>query len=153
MVIVGDGFHNFADGIAIGSAFSSSLQDGLSTSIAVFCHELPHELGDFAMLLSAGMSSKQALVYNIVSSILCFIGMCVGVSVGNIVQTTPWIFMLVAGMFMYIALVDMLPEMKSVAPKKGEHPFLHLSLQVCGMLLGASIMLVIALYEDKISVG
>ena len=65
MVIFGDGIHNLADGLAIGAAFSESFTSGLSTSIAVLCHELPHEVGDFAMLLKAGMSVKQAVFYNI----------------------------------------------------------------------------------------
>ena len=65
MVIFGDGIHNLADGLAIGAAFSESFTSGLSTSIAVLCHELPHEVGDFAMLLKAGMSVKQAVCYNI----------------------------------------------------------------------------------------
>ena len=64
-VIFGDGIHNLADGLAIGAAFSESFTSGLSTSIAVLCHELPHEVGDFAMLLKAGMSVKQAVCYNI----------------------------------------------------------------------------------------
>ena len=59
------------------------------------------------MLLSAGMSGKQALVYNCVSSVLCLVGMCVGVGMSNLVSATPWIFMAIAGMFIYIALVDM----------------------------------------------
>ena len=65
MVIFGDGIHNMADGMAIGAAFGESYVSGLSTSIAVLCHELPHEVGDFAMLLKAGMSVKQAIVYNL----------------------------------------------------------------------------------------
>ena len=64
-MIFGDGIHNLADGLAIGAAFSESYTSGLSTSIAVLCHELPHEVGDFAMLLKAGMSVKQAVCYNI----------------------------------------------------------------------------------------
>lgn len=59
MVIMGDGLHNFTDGMAIGAAFSGSVAGGFSTAVAVFCHELPHELGDFAMLLKAGMTMKQ----------------------------------------------------------------------------------------------
>ena len=65
MVIFGDGIHNMADGMAIGAAFGESYISGISTSIAVLCHELPHEIGDFAMLLKAGMSVKQAIVYNL----------------------------------------------------------------------------------------
>lgn len=65
-VIIADGVHNLADGMAIGSAFSEDLVLGLSTSIAILFHELPHEVGDFAMLLKAGMTIKQAVFYNIV---------------------------------------------------------------------------------------
>ncbi|XP_064644191.1 zinc transporter ZIP10-like [Lineus longissimus] len=148
MVILGDGLHNFSDGLAIGAAFANSLTGGLSTSIAVFCHELPHELGDFAVLLHAGMSVKQALVYNGVSSILCFFGMLIGVSIGNMAGASLWIFSLTAGMFLYIALVDMLPEMANVDSKS--HSILHFVLQNFGMVTGIAIMLLIAIYEDKI---
>ena len=65
MVLLGDGFHSFADGMAVGAAFSESVTSGFSTAIAVLCHELPHEVGDFAMLLRAGMSIKQAVFYNL----------------------------------------------------------------------------------------
>ena len=59
------------------------------------------------MLLNAGMSAKQALVYNCVSSVLCMLGMVFGVAVGNISSATSWIFALIAGLFLYVALVDM----------------------------------------------
>merc|ERR1719192_2846017 len=96
MVIFGDGIHNLADGLAIGAAFSESYTSGLSTSIAVLCHELPHEVGDFAMLLKAGMSVKQAVCYNILSSILAFVGMVIGRLLGDLPDLTPWIFMVIA---------------------------------------------------------
>ncbi|XP_052095423.1 zinc transporter ZIP6-like isoform X6 [Mytilus californianus] len=147
MVIIGDGIHNFSDGLAIGAAFADSLTGGLSTSIAVFCHELPHEIGDFAVLLRAGMTVKQALVYNCVSSVLAFMGMCIGIFIGNIDGASLWIFVGVAGMFLYIALVDMLPQVSDVDTKKGEHPLCHLLLQISGMLLGGGIMFLIAIFE------
>ena len=120
MVILGDGMHNLADGLAIGAAFASGNLSGMSTSVAVLCHELPHEIGghgggdgeghihltfagDFAMLLKAGMSIKQAIFYNVLSSVLAFIGM---------VTVTPWVFTATAGI-LYVALVDMVPELTS----------------------------------------
>lgn len=107
MVILGDGLHNFTDGMAIGAAFSNNIAGGFSTTVAVFCHELPHEMGDFAVLLKAGMSARQAIFYNILSSILSFFGMCVGISIGDTPETTQWVFAVAAGLFIYIALVDM----------------------------------------------
>lgn len=149
MVILGDGIHNFCDGLAIGSAFAASITGGISTTIAVFCHELPHEIGDFAVLLKAGMRPKQAIVYNVVSSVLAFCGMLIGVMLGNIESASLWIFTVVGGMFLYVSLVDMLPEMMSVDSRDGENPFFHLVFQACGMFLGIGIMLIIAMYEDK----
>ncbi|XP_052089469.1 zinc transporter ZIP6-like isoform X1 [Mytilus californianus] len=148
MVIIGDGIHNFSDGLAIGAAFADSLTGGLSTTIAIFCHELPHEIGDFAVLLRAGMTVKQALVYNCVSSVLAFMGMSIGIFIGNIDGASLWIFVGVAGMFLYIALVDMLPQVSDVDTKKGEHPLCHLLLQMSGMLLGGGIMFLVAIFEQ-----
>ncbi|XP_064644546.1 zinc transporter ZIP6-like isoform X2 [Lineus longissimus] len=153
MVVLGDGLHNFSDGLAIGAAFANSLTGGLSTSIAVFCHELPHELGDFAVLLKAGMTAKQALFYNLLSSVLAFLGMIIGVCVGNISSASFWIFAMTAGMFLYIALVDMLPEISTVETKPGESPVCHLFLHLAGITVGSGIMLVIALFEDQIRIS
>ncbi|NXJ86450.1 S39AA protein, partial [Trogon melanurus] len=154
MVIMGDGIHNFSDGLAIGAAFSAGLTGGISTSIAVFCHELPHELGDFAVLLKAGMTVKQAIVYNLLSAMMAYIGMLIGTAVGQYANNiTLWIFAITAGMFLYVALVDMLPEMLHGDGDNEEHgycPVGQFILQNLGLLLGFAIMLVIALYEDKI---
>ncbi|XP_056321287.1 zinc transporter ZIP10 isoform X2 [Danio aesculapii] len=152
MVIMGDGMHNFSDGLAIGAAFSANITGGISTSVAVFCHELPHELGDFAVLLKAGMSVKQAIVYNLLSALMAYVGMVIGTAVGQYTHNvTSWIFAVTAGMFLYVALVDMLPEMlhgDSEEHKRCEMG--HFVLQNFGMLTGFGIMLLIAIFEDHI---
>lgn len=124
MIILGDGLHNFTDGMAIGeclqlkliililfcnsgAAFAENLAGGFSTSLAVFFHELPHELGDFAILIKAGMSIRSAIYYNILSSVLSFIGLFVGILFGQSQSAAQWMFAAAAGMFIYIALVDM----------------------------------------------
>ncbi|XP_072141746.1 metal cation symporter ZIP14 isoform X3 [Dermacentor andersoni] len=107
MIIFGDGMHNFIDGLSIGAAFSESLLAGASISVAVVCEEFPHELGDFAVLLSAGMSTRQAVVYNFLSALTCFLGLGVGILVGDLTEGAPHIFALAAGMFLYISLVAM----------------------------------------------
>ncbi|XP_072542599.1 zinc transporter ZIP10 [Salminus brasiliensis] len=152
MVIMGDGMHNFSDGLAIGAAFSANITGGISTSVAVFCHELPHELGDFAVLLKAGMSVKQAIVYNLLSALMAYFGMVIGTAVGQYAHNvTSWIFAVTAGMFLYVALVDMLPEM--LHGDSEDHKRCHLGhfvLQNLGMLTGFGIMLLIAIFEDHI---
>ncbi|XP_044160355.1 zinc transporter ZIP10 [Bufo gargarizans] len=154
MVIMGDGIHNFSDGLAIGAAFSAGLTGGISTSVAVFCHELPHELGDFAVLLKSGMTVKQAVVYNLLSAIMAYVGMLIGAAVGQYINNiTLWIFAITAGMFLYVALVDMLPEMLHGQAENEEYgycPVGQFILQNLGLLLGFALMLVIALFEDKI---
>ncbi|KAG7526806.1 hypothetical protein JOB18_045407 [Solea senegalensis] len=152
MVIMGDGLHNFSDGLAIGAAFTEGLSSGLSTSVAVFCHELPHELGDFAVLLKAGMTVRQAILYNVLSAMMAFLGMITGILIGHYAANiSMWIFALTAGLFMYVALVDMVPEM--LHNDAGDHGFSHCGfflLQNAGILLGFCIMLLIAIFEHKI---
>ncbi|XP_028987134.1 zinc transporter ZIP6 [Betta splendens] len=152
MVIMGDGLHNFSDGLAIGAAFTEGLSSGLSTSVAVFCHELPHELGDFAVLLKAGMTVRQAILYNVLSAMMAYLGMVTGILLGHYTENiSMWIFALTAGLFMYVALVDMVPEM--LHNDAGDHGFSHWGfflLQNAGILLGFCIMLLIAIFEHKI---
>jgi len=107
MVLMGDGLHNFADGLAIGTSFASSLPLGFGTSIAVLCHELPHEIGDFAVLRNAGVSLRRALIFNALSGVLCCIGTFVGLIIGGNPAFSNWAFLFIAGVFLYISLVDM----------------------------------------------
>ncbi|XP_032630869.1 zinc transporter ZIP6 isoform X2 [Chelonoidis abingdonii] len=152
MVIMGDGLHNFSDGLAIGAAFTEGLSSGLSTSVAVFCHELPHELGDFAVLLKAGMTVKQAVLYNALSAMLAYLGMATGILIGHYADNVSmWIFALTAGLFMYVALVDMVPEMlHNDASDHGCSRWGYFLLQNAGILLGFGIMLIISVFEHKI---
>ncbi|XP_032323142.1 zinc transporter ZIP6 [Camelus ferus] len=152
MVIMGDGLHNFSDGLAIGAAFTEGLSSGLSTSVAVFCHELPHELGDFAVLLKAGMTVKQAVLYNALSAMLAYLGMATGIFIGHYAENVSmWIFALTAGLFMYVALVDMVPEMlHNDASDHGCSRWGYFFLQNAGILLGFGIMLLISIFEHKI---
>ncbi|XP_015338703.1 zinc transporter ZIP5 isoform X1 [Marmota marmota marmota] len=148
MVLLGDGLHNLTDGLAIGAAFSDGFSSGLSTTLAVFCHELPHELGDFAMLLQAGLSFRRLLLLSLVSGALGLGGAALGVglSLGPI-PLTPWVFGITAGVFLYVALVDMLPAL--LRPPE-PLPTLHVLLQGLGLLLGGSLMLTIALLEEQL---
>ncbi|XP_071446223.1 zinc transporter ZIP6-like [Hetaerina americana] len=149
MVIMGDGLHNMTDGMAIGAAFAAGIAGGFSTAVAVLCHELPHELGDFAVLLKAGMTAKQAVFYNVFSSLLCYIGMILGIFLGDTESASQWIFAAAAGMFLYIALVDMIPELTASHSKEGGS-FFQSVLQLFGLLSGLGIMLLIALYEHDL---
>lgn len=147
MVIVGDGLHNLTDGLAIGAAFSGDPVTGFATALAVFCHELPHELGDFAVLLRSGMSIRRALYYNILSSVLSFMGMAGGIWLAeDHASASQWIYAATAGTFLYIALADLVPELNLNNHGKS----INLLLAVVGILSGGIIMLMIALHEDSI---
>ncbi|XP_051961253.1 zinc transporter ZIP10 isoform X1 [Xyrauchen texanus] len=153
MVVMGDGIHNLTDGLAIGVAFSQSLTGGLSTAIAVFCHELPHELGDLAVLLAAGWPIRRLAVFNAVSALLGFVGVLTGTALGNQwAAHSPWILTITAGVFLYVALADMLPEMLH-GDAGSPSPLKRFFLQSLGLLIGGAIMLCIALFEDHIAVN
>ena len=108
LIMAGDSLHNFADGLALGASISQSLSLGISTTIALILHEIPHELGDFFILLSTGMSWYVALAFNFVSALTAILGFFVGVAIGTSSETAnSWILALAAGIFIYIALVDL----------------------------------------------
>lgn len=147
MIVTGDGMHNFFDGLAIGVAFASSgVGGGLSTSVAILCHELPHEIGDFAVLLQAGLSTKRAIMYNTLSALLCFFGMTAGVLIGK--MDTGFLSSIIAGMFLYIALVNMIPQLDCCPTQSGTTRAAKLSIQVVGISIGVAIMCIISIYEE-----
>ncbi|KAG7323745.1 hypothetical protein KOW79_013447 [Hemibagrus wyckioides] len=153
MVIMGDGIHNLTDGLAIGVAFSQSLTGGLSTAIAVFCHELPHELGDLAMLLAAGWPVRRLALFSLLSAVLGYVGVLTGTVLGHQwAHHSPWILTLTAGVFLYVALTDMMPEMLH-GDRGSVSPLISFLLQSVGLLTGGGIMLCIALFEENISVN
>ena len=90
-----------------GASFAQSLRLGLSTTIAVVCHEVPHELGNYAVLVKCGFTHFQALFFNFLSATTCLIGFYIGVSLSANSEISLWIFSITAGMFIYVALADL----------------------------------------------
>ncbi|CAO4375599.1 unnamed protein product [Caenorhabditis nigoni] len=157
MIVFGDGLHNFIDGISIGAAFADSIHSGLSISLAVLCEEFPHELGDVAILVASGMSLKQALVYNLLSAITCYVGFFIGVGIGELgPDTSKYAFGLAGGMFLYISLACMMPEMKKAMEEalnvSLRHGIYVLFLQSVGLFSGLSLMYIMARYGESISI-
>ncbi|RWS07983.1 hypothetical protein B4U79_10766 [Dinothrombium tinctorium] len=155
MIIFGDGFHNFIDGLSIGAAFSKSILSGISISVAVICEEFPHELGDFAVLIASGMTTRQAVGYNFLSACSCYIGMAFGIIAGDFTEGSTYIFAFAGGMFLYIALVDMMAELSSglddaLAQSKSQM-FKILLLQNVGILLGVCTLFLLAKYSEHIN--
>ncbi|XP_075854857.1 metal cation symporter ZIP8 [Microcebus murinus] len=152
MITLSDALHNFIDGLAIGASCTLSLLQGLSTSIAILCEEFPHELGDFVILLSAGMSTRQALLFNFLSACSCYVGLAFGILVGNNFAPNI-IFALAGGMFLYISLADMFPEMNDMLREKitgRKTDFTFFMVQNAGMLTGFTAILLITLYAGEI---
>ena len=150
-------FFHSVDGLTMGAAFSHSVYSGIEVSIAVLCEELPHELGDLAILLNSGMSLKKALLYNFISACTCFIGLIIGILLGREDEATiAWIFAIAGGMFLYISLVDMLPEIthaaeeaSSISVRQGAEMLL---VQNVGLICGFIIMFIMARYSGDIKI-
>ncbi|XP_078281948.1 zinc transporter ZIP4 isoform X2 [Rhinoraja longicauda] len=150
MIVIGDGIHNFADGLALGAAFSVSWKAGLATTLAVLCHELPHEMGDFAVLLHCGISVKKSIFLNFGSALTAFIGLYISLAIATDEQVQEWIFTVATGLFLYVALGDMLPEMLRA---KSKNPWILFLLQNVGLFVGWGILLLLSLYEEQIRFG
>jgi len=110
MVLVGDAFHNFVDGAVIGAAVMTSIPLGVSTAIAVAAHEIPQEVGDFAILLHAGYSRRRALMVNALSGAAGAVGAIAAlVAFDHVPRILPYFLALAAASFLYVAMADLIP--------------------------------------------
>lgn len=110
MIMIGDTFHNFVDGILIAAAFMVDTQVGLVTAIAIIAHEIPQEVGDFLILLHSGYSKKQALLFNLFSSLATMVGGLIAYAALQTVQSwVPYILSLAAASMLYVAVADLIP--------------------------------------------
>jgi zinc and cadmium transporter len=112
MILIGDGIHNFFDGVAIAAAFMASPQIGITTTLAIMLHEIPQELSDFTLLLYAGFSKTKALLFNLLSALSAVAGaLALYYLAGHIENLEAYGLAFTAGAFIYIAGTDLLPEL------------------------------------------
>lgn len=112
LVLLGDAFHNFIDGVTVGTAVLTSVPLGINTAIAVAAHEIPQEVGDFAILLAAGYSRRKALVLNILSGASGVAGAILAfVAIGLDPSVRPHVLALSSASLLYIAMSDLIPDL------------------------------------------
>jgi len=110
LILVGDAFHNFVDGLVIASAFLASAPVGVSASLAVIAHEIPQEAGDFGILLHAGYSRRKAWLLNALSASPTLVGALAGYAGLRALETAaPYVLCVSAASFVYVALADLIP--------------------------------------------
>lgn len=132
---MGDSIHNFVDGILIAAAFLTDVQLGIVTSLAVAAHEIPQEVGDFAILLHSGYSRSKALFYNVLSSFATVIGGILAFfSLGDLRDILPYFLTLAASSFIYIAVADLIPSLHQKTDLKT-------SLQQIGFIIAGVVLI------------
>jgi len=135
MIIIGDGFHNFVDGILIAAAFLQSTELGVVTAAAIIAHEIPQEIGDFVILLHSGYSKFAALALNLLSSLAMLVGALLAYFTLQAAQE--WIgtvLALAAASMIYVAVADLIPGLH-------RRPELHATAQQVGLIaLGVALI-------------
>ncbi|OGG88272.1 hypothetical protein A2592_00145 [Candidatus Kaiserbacteria bacterium RIFOXYD1_FULL_42_15] len=142
MILLGDGVHNFIDGLIIATSYMISIEIGVATTMAVILHEIPQEIGNFGVLIHAGYKTKKALWYNFLSALTAVAGAVTALLFGNITeQFALWLLPLTAGGFIYIALSDLVPELhKDFRVGQG-------IIQVIAIMVGVASMLMLLALE------
>jgi zinc and cadmium transporter len=138
MILVGDGLHNFTDGILIAAAFLADPKLGLVTGLAIIAHEIPQEIGDFIVLLNAGFTRTRAFVFNLLCSLLAVLGGLLGYfTLDRASNLIPYVLVFASSGFIYIALSDLMPQMQRRATIRETIP------QVLLIALGVAIVLML----------
>ena len=138
MILVGDGLHNFSDGILIAAAFLANPQLGLVTGLAIIAHEIPQEIGDFIVLLNAGFSRRRAYLFNLLCSLMAVLGGLLGYfTLGHAQGLIPYVLVFASSGFIYIAVSDLMPQMQRRATLRETIP------QILLIALGVAIVLVL----------
>lgn len=134
LIIVGDGIHNFVDGVLIAAAFLTDVQLGIVTSLAVAAHEIPQEVGDFAILLQSGYGKGKALFYNVLASLTTVVGGVLAYfSLADLHASLPYFLALAASSFIYIAVADLIPSLHKKTEMKASLE--QIALITAGVLL------------------
>lgn len=134
---------NFTHGLAIAASYTVSPLVGLLTTLAIMCHEIPHEIGDFAILLRSGFTCPDAARAQLVTSTGGFVGVVVGLSAEHLGQCTSWMLPFTGGGFLYISLVSIVPQLLREESVRAS------LVQVIGMLVGIAIMIAVTVVERK----
>ncbi|MCC7150477.1 MAG: ZIP family metal transporter [Rubrivivax sp.] len=116
-VLLGDSIHNFCDGVIIAAAFLVDVQLGVATATAIVAHEIPQEVGDYIVLLNAGLSRTRALAYNALSGLAAVAGGVLGYFVVGPWQAAfPYLLVVAASSFIYVAVADLMPQLQRRLP-------------------------------------
>lgn len=142
LTIVGDALHNFLDGVAIAAGFLVSIPVGIATATAVIFHEIPQEIGQFAILVHGGWSRKKALLYNFFSALTAIIGALMVLFFAQNFEEAPAVLLgLSAASFIYIAMSDLIPELQK------ERDIRRFVLQLLWMTAGVVVIASLLLLE------
>jgi zinc and cadmium transporter len=138
LIILGDSIHNFVDGVLIAAAFLTDVKLGIVTSLAVATHEIPQEVGDFAILLHSGYSKGKALFYNVLASLTTVVGGILAYySLEDLHDSLPYFLALAASSFIYIAVADLIPSLHKKTDMKTS--LQQIALITAGVLLICSL--------------
>lgn len=141
--LVGDALHNFLDGIIIAAAYFASVPAGIATTLAVVFHEIPQEIGDFAVLLHAGFSKGKALLLNLASALFAILGTALTFLLTSSIENLQlFLIPIAAGGFIYIAGSDLIPELHKHSEKISQS-----ILQILAFLVGIAIMFLLLFLE------